>query len=169
MWENIYVKSFMFGPSQSSDPLTRPTDKRLHKCWLFTEMMHNYTLYLGCNYYFMRGRPYITMDFLFCQRILNWQKCCHILKNNDVESHDFRHHFFTKYASIFVNLFVDEIKHLSINGKANFFGIFWSFCCVQEGGAEGSGTLSIPKCPWEICIFGKWNNCPHPYTTLTYD
>ncbi len=27
----------------------------------------------------------------------------------------------------------------------------------------------MPKCPWEIYIFGKWNNCPHPYTTLTYE
>ena len=25
---------------------------------------------------------------------------------------------------------------------------------------KGSGTLSIPKCPWEIYILGKWNNCP---------
>ena len=32
---------------------------------------------------------------------------------------------------------------------------------------KGSETLSIPKCPREIYIFGMWNNYPHPYTTLT--
>ena len=31
---------------------------------------------------------------------------------------------------------------------------------------EGSGTLSMPKCPIKTHIFGMWNHCPHPYTTL---
>ncbi len=30
-----------------------------------------------------------------------------------------------------------------------------------------SEPLSIPKCPWEIYIFGKWNNCPHSYVYTT--
>ncbi len=33
---------------------------------------------------------------------------------------------------------------------------------------KGSGTLPMLKCPGEIFIFGMWNNCPHPYSTLTY-
>ncbi len=34
---------------------------------------------------------------------------------------------------------------------------------------QGSGTLSVAKCPWKISIFGKWNNYPHPYPTLTHN
>ena len=33
--------------------------------------------------------------------------------------------------------------------------------------AQGSGTLSIPKCPWETPILCIWNNCSHAYTTLS--
>ncbi len=34
---------------------------------------------------------------------------------------------------------------------------------------QGPGTLSIQKCPMDIQVFGMCNNCPHPYTTLSYD
>ena len=44
--------------------------------------------------------------------------------------------------------------------------VCYTLCCTLNN--KGSGTLSIAKCPWEIriYIFGKCNNCQHPYTTL---
>ncbi len=37
-----------------------------------------------------------------------------------------------------------------------------SYICL----VKGSGTLSIPKCPWKGHVLCVWNHSPHPYAIL---
>ncbi len=61
------------------------------------------------------------MDILFCQQILDWQKCGHFWENTGVKDHFLKWlltSIFSKNDRIVVNLiFVDKIKYPLFNVK----------------------------------------------------
>ena len=57
-------------------------------------------------------------------------------------------------------------KHRAI-ARCEFFIALTAFRYWLKLFHEGSGTLSTPKCPLKGNIVSMWNDCPHPYATLT--
>ena len=42
-----------------------------------------------------------------------------------------------------------------------------SLVSVNEDRIWDTFHTKVPMHAWEICVFGKWNNCSYPYSTLT--
>ena len=60
-------------------------------------------------------------------------------------------------------------EETSIKGK--YFSLYSHVYCnvlwIFAGKSwQGSGTLSIPMCPYQRYIVGMWNQCPHPNTAM---